>query len=170
VLDSTFNDYFEQRSVFFMQIPEKTGWFSVQASSVINAPLERVWSVLIDLERYGEWNSFVPSMRSSFEVGALLTMQVQMREKMRVKSVEDITAIEPQRLLAWKTRAPRWFLSGERFQLVTAIDAATTQYWTREAFIGLFSPVLKVSLGKDLQRNFDMMAQDLKVRAESLHR
>jgi hypothetical protein len=152
-----------------MQIPDDSGWFSVQSSSTINAPLECVWSVLVDIEHYGEWNSFVPSMESSFEVGSLLAMQVQMRANMRVKSVEDITAIESQRLLAWKSRTAAWFLHAERFQLLTEIDAATTRYWTHEAFSGIVSPVLKIVLGKDLQRNFSTMAQDLKARVESMH-
>lgn len=150
-----------------MQIPEDSGWFSVQSSITIDAPLDRVWSVLVDIEHYGEWNSFVPSMQSSLEVGSLLTMQVQMRATMQVKSVEDITAIEPQRLLAWKSRYPEWFMRAERFQLLTEIDATTTRYWTREAFTGIAAPVLKIVLGKDLQRNFSTMAQELKTRVES---
>lgn len=150
-----------------MQIPEASGRFSVQASSIINAPLERVWSVLVDIERYGEWNTFVPSMQSSFQVGSLLTMRVQMRRGLQVKSVETITAIEPQRLLSWKTRYPHWLLQGDRYQVVTAIDANTTQYWTRESFTGILTPLLKALLGTDLQRGFDAVAQNLKERAEA---
>ncbi len=152
-----------------MQIPEDTGWFSVQATSTINAPIERVWSVLIDLEHYSQWNTFVPSMQSAFQVGSLLTMQVQMNQKLHVKSVETITAIEPQHLLAWKTRSPSWLLRGERFQVITATSPDTTQYWTREAFTGLLAPVLKLLLSKDLQRGFISVAQNLKTRAETTH-
>jgi hypothetical protein len=158
-----------QRMAASMQVPETSGWFSVQETITINAPLEHVWSVLMDIERYGEWNTFVPSMKSSFQVGALLTMQVQMRKNLQVKSVETITAIEPNRLLAWKTRSPEWFLRGERFQVLTAIDAETTQYWTREGFTGILAPLLKIMLGKDLQRGFQAVAQNLKARAEQLH-
>ena len=151
-----------------MQIPEYSGWFSIQATSIIHAPLAHAWAILVDLEHYSEWNTFVPSMQSAFHVGSLLTMQVQMRKNMRTTSIETITAIEPQRLLAWKTRSPTWFLSGERFQLLTSIDAHTTRYWTREAFTGIIAPILKILFEKDLQRGFDFVAQNLKARAESL--
>lgn len=142
--------------------------FSVQAAITINAPLSQVWSVLVDLERYGEWNTFVPSMQSSFQVGSLLTMGVQMRKRLRVKSVETITAIEPQHMLAWKTRSPEWFHQGERFQVITALDANTTRYCTREAFTGIFAPVINILFGRDLQRGFDAVARNLKMRAESI--
>ncbi|HZO74916.1 MAG TPA: SRPBCC domain-containing protein [Ktedonobacteraceae bacterium] len=151
-----------------MHISDTTGGFAVQASSTINAPLDCVWSVLVDLERYHEWNTFVPVMQSSFQVGELLTMQVRMNKRLTVKSIETITAIEPMGLLAWKTRSPGWLLRGERFQTLTPIDANTTRYWTREAFMGLLAPVLKITLGKDLQRGFHAVAEDLKARAEAL--
>jgi hypothetical protein len=150
-----------------MQHSEPSSAYSVQAEITINAPLERVWSVLVDLERYKEWNTFVPSMQSTFQVGSLLAMGVQMRKRLYVKSVETITAIEPNHLLAWKTRSPEWFLQGERFQVITAIDKDTTRYWTREAFSGIFAPVIKLLFGKDLQHGFDAVAQNLKTRAES---
>ncbi|HLG64693.1 MAG TPA: SRPBCC domain-containing protein [Ktedonosporobacter sp.] len=152
-----------------MHISDTTGWFAVQATITINAPLDCVWSVLIDLERYHEWNTFVPVMHSSFQVGELLTMYVRMNKRLQVKSIETITAIEPMRLLAWKTRSPGWLLRGERFQTLTPIDANTTQYWTREAFTGLLAPALKITLGKDLQRGFNAVAENLKARAEALN-
>lgn len=151
-----------------MHQAEISSSFSVQAAITINAPLSQVWAVLVDLERYGEWNIFVPSMQSSFQVGSLLTMGVRMRKWLFVKSVETITAIEHQHLLAWKTRSPEWFHQGERFQVITALDAHTTQYWTREAFTGIFAPIVNLLFGKDLQRGFDAVAQNLKMRAESI--
>ena len=150
-----------------MRPSETSGTFSVQSVIAINAPLARVWSVLVDLEHYSEWNTFVPSMQSSFQVGSLLTMRVRLRKWLYVKSVETITAIEPRHLLAWKTRSPDWLNQGERFQVITELDAETTRYWTREAFTGIFAPVIKILFGRDLQRGFDAVAQNLKMRAES---
>ena len=104
--------------------------------------------------------------RPVFQVGSLLTMRVRLRKWLYVKSVETITAIAPQYLLAWKTRSPDWFLQGERFQVLTMIDTNTTQYWTRESFGGIFAPALKILLARDLQHGFDAVAQNLKARIE----
>ncbi|GHO46209.1 SRPBCC domain-containing protein [Ktedonospora formicarum] len=150
-----------------MQVPEASGWFSVQTSITINAPLERVWEVLTDLEHYGEWNSFVPSMQADLRVGATLTMRVRMRGNLATTSVETITALEPQRLLAWKIRSPAWILRGERFQVIKAINEQTTEYWTQESFTGIVAPLLQVLFARDLQRGFQTMARDLQARAEA---
>ncbi len=151
-----------------MPMPEPSGWFTIQASATINAPLARVWAVLVDLDHYGAWNTFVPSMQSAFEVGSKLTMRVQMRKNMQVTSVETITAIEPQHLLAWKTRSPAWLLCGERFQIISSTDDQTTEYLTRESFRGLLAPLVQLLFGRDLKRGFAAVARDLKARAESL--
>jgi len=162
-------DQNRQQMIAPATLPKPAGWFSVQASIDISASLALVWSVLVDLEHYSEWNTFVPSMQSSFHVGSLLTMQVQMRKGLQVKSVETISAIEDQYLLAWKTRFPGWLLRGERLQVITSIDTDTTHYWTREAFTGVLAPILQLLLGRDLRRGFEAVARDLKARAESLH-
>ena len=127
-----------------MQLSETSSSFSVQAASTINALVSRVWSVLVDLEYYREWNTFVPSMQSSFQVGSLLTMGVRLRKGLFIKSIETITTIEPQRVLAWKTRSPECLCQDERFQVITAIDTDTTRYWTREEFTGILAPVIKI--------------------------
>jgi hypothetical protein len=108
-------------------------------------------------------------MQSAFHVGSKLTMRVQMRKGLQVTSVETITVIDDQRLLAWKTRSPAWFLRGERFQMVTSLDADTTEYLTRESFKGLLAPLVQLLFDKDLQRGFAAVARDLKARAESLN-
>jgi hypothetical protein len=151
-----------------MSLPKPSGWFTVQANATINAPAARVWAVLVDLDHYGEWNTFVPSMQSAFQVGSILRMRVQMRKSMRTTSAETITAIEDQRLLAWKTRSPAWWLRGERFQVITSIDEHTTIYETQESFKGLLAPLVQLLFEHDLQRGFAAVARDLKARAESL--
>lgn len=139
----------------------------VEAASTINAPLEHVWSVLTDFARYGEWNTFVPSMQATLQVGSPLTMSVQMRKGLRVKISATVSLIETHHRLAWTPRMPAWFLKSERFQVITALDAHTTRYWTQEIFTGAASPLLTLLLSKDLRRGFMNVARDLKARAEA---
>ncbi len=151
-----------------MQPAQSARGFTIQAAIVINAPLECVWSVIVDLPHYAEWNTFVPSMQSSLQTGSSLTMGVQLNKKLYVKIVETVTVVEAKHQLAWKARFPAWYLHSERFQTVVALDAGTTHYATHETFTGFMAPFLQLILGKDLQRGFDGIALNLKGRAESL--
>lgn len=150
-----------------MEIPKATGYFTPEASVTIHAPIELVWSILVDIEHYGEWNTFVPSMQSDFQVDSLLVMRVHMPRGYWVKTLVTITAIEPPHRLAWKTRFPHWLLHSERLQLLTALDTETTKYWTAESFGGLMAPLLKLLNGRDVQRGFESVAQNLKAHAEA---
>lgn len=143
-------------------------YFQVEAETTIDAPAQRVWAVLTDLERYGEWNRFVPAMTvPALGVGATLRMDVQLCPRWRVISVETVTVVEPLRRLAWRTRAPAWLLRGERFQTLEPAAGERTRYHTVEAFSGLLAPLLKGLLAGDLQRGFAQVAHDLKARTEA---
>ncbi len=150
-----------------MTCSARKAFFQVEAETTIDAPVVRVWAVLADLERYGEWNRFVPSMEATLKVGATLRMGVQMRSRWRVISVEDVTVVEPGKRLAWRTRSPGWLLRGERFQTLEPLDSEQTRYYTVEAFSGLLAPLLKLMLEGDLRRGFAQVAHDLKMRAET---
>lgn len=39
--------------------PLPAGVFSVGASSLIDAPIDKVWNILLDFQSYSEWNPFV---------------------------------------------------------------------------------------------------------------
>ena len=42
----------------------------------IAAPLERVWSVLLDFARYAEWNPFIRSIEGSPSEGSAITVTI----------------------------------------------------------------------------------------------
>ena len=50
---------------------------SAVASDVvtIQAPAEWVWSILVDFERYSEWNRFCPQIKSTLELGAAVGIE-----------------------------------------------------------------------------------------------
>ncbi len=48
----------------------------------IDAPVEKVWNIIIDLERYPEWNTFTPRMGAKqIVVGEEFLLDCQMTEK-----------------------------------------------------------------------------------------
>ena len=60
----------------------------------IDAPVERVWEVLTDFERYGEWNPFTTRVDANLEVGASVSLRVVLGP-LRVRQGVRIEAVEP---------------------------------------------------------------------------
>lgn len=42
----------------------------------IDAPVEGVWDILMDVDRYGEWNPFTTRVATNFEIGSPVDLHV----------------------------------------------------------------------------------------------
>jgi len=139
----------------------------VRAAIEIDAPPERIWPILVDLERYGEWNPFTPRVESTLEPGAAVHLHVRLRGERLAHRVEYVTAVEAPSRLAWAmTMGPRWLLAAERRQLLEPVDAGRTRYVSEDEISGLLTPVVMRFFGEAMQRGFEDVAAALKDRAE----
>lgn len=141
----------------------------IEASCDIDAPIDRVWSILADLARYGEWNPFTPRVDATLRVGEPVVLHVAMRpgKKLLVQR-EMCTANDPAaRELAWGTTlGARFLLRANRVQRLTELPTGGTRYWTADTFAGALVPIVMALYRADIQRGFDETARALKARAE----
>lgn len=138
------------------------------ASADIDAPPELVWSVLVDLERYPEWNPFTIAARSTLREGAPVDMRVRMSRLDRVLSQrEHVREVVPNRRLRWgmKILAPS-ILSGERDQRLEPLSDGRTRYVTEDVISGLLAPLVSAIFGPSIQAGFTAMAEALAREAE----
>lgn len=154
---------------------------TAQAASVIDAPIDLVWSVMLDTDRYPEWNPFVvridlPEQRPA-RVGDPVVLHVRWLTGGRATSSERVTKLEPptdhagrRAVLEYEYHGalygPR-LLRGRRKQELSRLDAEVTSYSTFEHLKGPLAwaaPIVKVRDG------FERHAAALKARAEALHR
>jgi hypothetical protein len=151
------------------------------AASVIEAPIDLVWSVMLDTERYGEWNPFIvaidrPATRD-VRVGDLLVLHVHWHTGGSVRSTERVRSMEgPEQhdgrraLLEYEFRGTLGavgLVRGRRIQELSRIDDGVTAYNTRERLRGPLA--FAAPLGR-VQDGFDRHAAALKDRAEALAR
>jgi hypothetical protein len=139
----------------------------------INASLERVWHVLIDIENYPRWNPFTTRVETTFVIGEPAILYVTMNERHQRVQHEVITVFEPQHALAWGVivGAP-FILKSNRWQIVESIADQHTHYQTYETFDGLLVPLIMALYRRDIQRGFDAVGAALKQCVEvsvSLH-
>ncbi len=134
----------------------------------IDAPLEKVWHVLVAVGNYPAWNPFTPRVETTFVVGEPAILYVTMNERHQRIQHEVITVFEPQQAFAWASimGAP-FILKANRWQIVEAIDAQHTQYQTYETFDGLLVPLVMALYRRDIQRGFDAVGPALKQYVET---
>ena len=140
----------------------------------ISASAEAVWSVLIDLDSYGEWNPFTPKIEGQLTVGSPVDLHVRLRERSATDEKlysrrEWVTAVEKPRKLAWETKVIFPFLlHAEKEQLITPIDQQSCSYYTIDKFSGLLYPIIALLYKKRIEKGFDETAAALKDRCERL--
>ncbi|PCC68392.1 Polyketide cyclase / dehydrase and lipid transport [Nannocystis exedens] len=146
-----------------------------EASIDIDAPPARVWTVMLDLDRYHEWNPFIVAIDHAGPpaLGSAMRLHVRWNDGTGARSGEQITALvapdgeRPGRLAYRFTGLlpTLGLVRATRVQQVAPLPAGRTRYFTREEFTGLltrFLPLAKV------QDGFDRHARALKARAEAL--
>ncbi len=146
-----------------------------QATVIIDAPLDLVWSVMLDLPSYREWNPFIYRARRSGgetpRVGDDILLHVKFSSGRKFASPERITAIEApaggKATLEYEFRGPlhtAGLIRGRRRQEIQDAGGSTL-YRTSETFRGLIGFTVSVAAVQD---GFERHAAALKQRAESL--
>ena len=139
----------------------------VRAEVDIDAPIERVWQILNDIDRYAEWNPFTPKLETTLRIGDPIHLQVRLVGERLTHRLEWITRNE-RYSLGWEMQmGARFVLHAERVQVLTAIDESRTHYMTEDCFSGWLRSLVVGLFGKAMERGFRDCGLGLKKAAES---
>lgn len=133
----------------------------------INAPVDHVWKVLTDVDRFHEWNPVIRRVEGNLTVGETVRMTANSPDGERQWTCR-ISRHQDGREFAWRftDRHPLLY-RGEHTFCVIAIDAHTTRYVDVEAFHGLLVPGRRHILATQTRAGMAAMGDALKQRAES---
>lgn len=133
----------------------------------IEAPAERVWDILVDFERYKEWNPFTTRVDATLDIGSPVMLHVKLG-RLKRKQPEVIETVEPPHLLAWGvTMGARFLLIARREQRLEVLSETRCRYLTTDATTGLLTPLVALLFGRFIRQGFNEMAAALKTRAEA---
>jgi hypothetical protein len=143
-----------------------------RSESNIDAPAERVWAVILDLDKYPEWNPYTIAMKSTLKVGEPMVMTVKMTADLTIEQTEYIRVLQSDETghkACWgiDTESPE-FNSGERCQWLEPLPSGGTHYITEDLIEGTANPLVTALFGDAVQVGFDAVASALKARVESL--
>src|SRR2546426_2371409 len=131
----------------------------------VEAPAERVWAVLLDFERFPDWNPSIRSIRGQALVGSRVEVFLGASGTGPMRFRPTVKAVVPNRELRWLGRLglPRLF-DGEHIFQIEPLGPTRAQFVQRERFRGLFVPLLARSLNRDARRGFEEMNRALRER------
>jgi len=140
----------------------------LRSGITIDAPVESVWNILTDIDRFPEWNPFIKRISGRIEESGRLTVTFHPTGGRSTTFKPTVLKAEPNRELRWLGRLwiPGLFTGQHIFEL-NPVGEAKTRFVQREEFNGVFLPLLAGSLGSGTARGFDEMNAALKARAEA---
>lgn len=134
----------------------------------INAPASVVWDVLVDNERYGEWNPFVLECDTDLKPGGPINMQVKLGNGTQ-KANEIIDEVNEGRGFSYRMKPPPLgALASYRSHDIEPKGDNQCVYRSHFELKGWLSPLVVMIMKSKLQTGFDDMSHGLKDRAESL--
>lgn len=133
----------------------------LQTEILIHATPQRVWDVLSDFARLGEWSPFFKSIEGKPQKGERLVVRFRKGPTFKPRVIEA----DAPRVLEWLGRLliPGLFDGRHRFEL--RAEGANTRLLHTERFTGLLVPLFGKALDKT-EQDFAAFNAALKSRAE----
>ena len=146
---------------------------------LIEAPIDLVWQVMLDIDQYREWNPFVEHIECADKppkLGSDLTLHVHFSNGFKRREIERINRLEPPAERNGAIRAALQYkftglisdwnmVRGQRPQVLESRGSKLTHYMSEEDLTGWLAWLAPI---KQVQDGFDRHAQALKARCESL--
>ncbi|MDB5281535.1 MAG: hypothetical protein JWO06_610 [Bacteroidota bacterium] len=140
---------------------------------VIDAPIEKIWAVMLDVGNYSKWNPFVfraETKEDVSKVGAAMKLYVRWKSGKGDSSDEIISDVKLPQTDADGVKRAHWgyrfngllhtfgLIKAVRYQWLEQLPNGTTAYSTREEFRGLLSSFIPLA---DVQDGFERQAKAL---------
>ncbi len=78
----------------------------LEVSTSISAPPERVWDIIMDVERWHEWTPSITSIEKLTPGDLLVGSKVRVKQPKLPVAEWTVTAIEPGRRMEWQNKGP----------------------------------------------------------------
>jgi hypothetical protein len=129
----------------------------------INAPINNVWNILTEFDKYPSWNPFIKSINGEVKEGSIFKVTLQQ------PGSKPIT-LSPRCLKFEKESEFRWLghllfpglFDGEHIFILEKLDTNKTKLIQKENFKGILVPLLWKQLNTKTRNGFELMNQKIK--------
>lgn len=143
--------------------------YEVLTSVEIDAPRERVWSVLESLPQYDEWNPFMTRLRGRLATGEPFEFYgtVEGRDYPIEARFVDVRPGEEIRWAGPRSKLLGKLFGAEHFFRLETLPSSRTRFVHGERFRGLVMPVMWKHFEPRIRKAYEAMNAALKRRVES---
>lgn len=136
----------------------------------VDAPADFVWSVIVDFDRYPEWNPFTVRVDAVLEIGATVVLHLPDPSKRgeTFTTHEQVSVISPPHHLQYNTGDSMPGIHAVRDQWITDLGGDRSSYSTTDVFSGEHAEAVFAMQQEWVTAGFNATAHALKARAEQL--
>lgn len=133
----------------------------------IQAPAEKVWSILTDFNHYHEWNPFIINSNGELKEGSKLINVMKNGEKTMTFKPKILKVVEYEYFDWLGSLFFKGIFDGHHYFRLESLVGGKVKLLHGEKFSGILSgPILK-SIRETTESNFRAMNEALKERAEN---
>jgi hypothetical protein len=154
-------------SIILVIILSRTS-FEIRDDIEINAPIDKVWSAVIDFQNYKKWNSQLSYLGGTIKPNGKLHLKLSAEGAKPYEFKPDISYWEEKKRFAWlaKTGMSRIF-DGEHFFELKDLGDNRTLLINREEYRGILSQIFRqLPMMKTAPNGFKKMNLELKTYLE----
>lgn len=139
----------------------------IVSSIEIGGPPEAVWKVLMDFDRFTDWNPFVREISGTPAEGETIEVHLAMSESKAMTFRPIVLRADEGREFRWVGHllVPGVFDGEHIFELTDL--GGRTRFVQREEFRGFLAPLMLRIVGENTERGFLAMNEALRDRVES---
>jgi uncharacterized protein YndB with AHSA1/START domain len=141
--------------------------WSHEASVVVHASPHAVWQVLVDIDRYPEWNRYATEAVGELRVGGEVRINVPRQGEKRGPVNNRVTELVTDHRLCWRSLSWYKFLVyGVRCRHLEAQPDGTTVFREVETMHGLLAGLIRRAMAPQLLRGLQAECDSLKEEVE----
>lgn len=133
----------------------------------IHAPIETIWDILYDIDRWHEWNPLYTQAEGKIRIGGQLTLTLALEGQEPRVIRPTVFEWVPNDQIHWRLKMLGGLVLNTRFMELEKLDTASTIFSNGELIGGLLGPTIARRMGRKIYRGFQAMSEALKVRAEA---
>jgi len=139
----------------------------IKTEIIINAPKEKIWNILTDLENYQNWNPFITKSIGKVQLGQQLTNTILLEGQKDQVFKPKIIGVNKGNSFRWLgSLFFKGLFDGEHYFELESIHEQQTKLIHGENFSGIFSGIILKMIREATIQGFEKMNKALKTQAE----